>query len=164
MRVIRLLPFALTNRIGRQHHKTFQHQIGGRSLRLGLSFLGVAGLKKNGGVTAGLVGPVKVAGDIEIRQTLEKHFLDGVAVRLDLTRDLGIQRPVVVGQTAQDFQQGFANLLFPALRLGNRVDLVDSPLPLLELPLRDLVHPAEKGVALGFLRKKRVGNEKSRTQ
>ena len=154
----------MTYRVGSQHHTTFRRQVGGGSLRLGLPLLCVARLKQNGGVTARLVGPVKIAGDIEIRQALEQHFLDGVAVRLDLTRDLGIQRPVVVGQTAQDFQQGFANLLFPALRLGNRVDLVDSPLPLLELPLRDLVHPAEKGVALGFLRKKRVGNEKSCTQ
>src|SRR5439155_7162724 len=100
------------------------------------------------------------AGDVEIRQTLEKHFLDGVALSLNLTRDLGIQRPAVVGQTAQDFEECFADLLFPALRLGNGVDLVNRPLPLLKLPLRDLIHPAEKGVSNGLLRRKGVGNEK----
>src|SRR5207249_3338276 len=140
--------------------KTFQGQIGGRSLRLRFSLLGVAGLKKNGRVTARLVRPVEIAGDVEIRQTLEKHFLDGVALSLNLTRDLGIQRPAVVGQTAQDFEECFADLLFPALRLAKGVDLVNRLLPLLKLPLRYLVHPAEKGVSNGLLRREGVENEK----
>ena len=158
--IIRLFPFTLTDRIGRQHHKAFQGQIGGRSLRLGLSLLGMAGLKKNGRVTARLVGPVEIAGDIEIRQTLEKHLLDGVALSLNLTGDFGIQRPVVVGQTAQEFQKRFADLLFPALRIGNGMNLVNRPLPLLKLPLRNLVHPAEQGVSNGLLRTKGAGEEK----
>ena len=124
----------------------------------------MAGLKKNGGITARLVGPVEISGDIEIRQTLEKHFLDGVALSLNLTRNLGIQRPVVVGQATQDVQECFADLLLSALRIGNRVNLVNRPLPLLELPLRNLVHPVQKGISNGLLSKKRKGNQKSCTQ
>ena len=52
----------------------------------------------------------------------------------------------------------------PALRLGHRVDLVYHPLALLQLPLRDLVHPAEERVVNGLLRKEGAGDKKHCTQ
>jgi hypothetical protein len=154
----------LTDGIGGQYYKTLQSQIGGGSLRLGLSLLSMAGLEKYGGVSAGFIGPVDVTCDIEIRQTLEKHFLNGVALCLNLARHPGIQRPAVVGQATQEFQKLYTDLLFPALRLGHRVDLVYHPLALLQLPLRDLVHPAEERVVNGLLRREGARDKKHCTQ
>ena len=87
-----------------QRHETFQRQIGGELLRLRFPLLRMAGLQKHGGIATRLVGPVKVGGYIEARQTLENYFLDGVVLSLDTTRNSGIQRAIVVGQTADQRQ------------------------------------------------------------
>ena len=44
LRIVGLLPFALARRVEGQRHETFQRQICRQPLRLGLAFLGVAGL------------------------------------------------------------------------------------------------------------------------
>ena len=75
-----------------------------------------------------------------------------------------MQRPIVIRQTTQNFQERLADLLFPTLRLGNGVDLINRFLSFLQLPLCNPVHPAKKWVANGFLRKKEAGNQKRYTQ
>src|SRR5437867_11888535 len=82
----------------------------------------MAGLQKNSRISTGLVGPVKISGDKEARQALKNHFLNGEGLPLDTAPNSGIQRPVVIGQTAQNIEECFANPFFPALGVGHRVD------------------------------------------
>src|SRR5262249_48608874 len=106
-----------------------------------------------------------IGSDIEIRQTLEENLLDCVAVSLDLPRDLRMQRPVVVRQTTQKLQNGFADLLFSPLGFGNSVDLIYRSLALLQLALRNLVHPAKKRILDRlFLGKKEARNQECSAQ
>ena len=155
MPVVGLFSFALSYRIESQSHEALQSQIGGESLRLRLPLLGMARLEKNGRISTGLVGPVKIGGDKEARQALKNHFLNGVGLRLDTASNFGIQRPVVIGQTTQNLEECFANPFFPALRVGNCPDFNNGALPPLQLLLCNLVHPSEKRLLDGGLSSKR---------
>ena len=128
--VIGLLSFALPHWIECQNHETFQSQVGGESLRLRLSLLRVAGLQENGGIAAGLIGPVNIRGDKEARQALENHFLDGVGLSLDAAGDSWIQRTVVIRQTAQNSEEPFADPLLPPFRVGHGANFAHSALAL----------------------------------
>ena len=144
--VVGLLSFALAHRIESQHDKALQSQVGRESLAFRLPFLCVAGLQKDSGIAAGLVGPVEIGGDVEPRQALEDHLLDDVALGLNAAGDFGIQRAAVVGQTAEQRQHRLADRLFPALGIGDIVDIGNGGFPPLELLLRDLIHPPQEGV------------------
>ena len=141
-----LLSFALPDRIVGQGYEAFHRKIGCDHLRFGFSLLSVARLQKNRGIAAGLIGPVQVGSDIKARQTLENHFLDRVELIPDTACGSGIQRPVVVGKTAQDFSELFTDKLFPSIRIGDSKDSGNRALALVELLLCDTIHPTEKRV------------------
>ena len=118
----------------------------GESLRLGFSFLGVTRLQKNSRITARTVWPVKIGGDKKARQTLKDDLLDNAGLSFQTARNSGIQRTVVVWQATQDLNQCFTDIFLSPLGISNRADCRYFALSLLELLLRNLVHPAEKWV------------------
>ena len=141
-----LFSFALSYRIECQYDETFQGQIRGDPLRLRLPLLYMAGLQKDTGIATRLVRQVKIGGDEEPRQTLVNHLLDSEGLVPDAAGNSGIQRSFVVGQTAHDCEDLFADRLFPAFRVGDSANFGNGVLPLLQFLLRNSVHPAEKRI------------------
>src|SRR5579859_4467398 len=115
----------------------------------------MAGLQKNSGITAGLVGPVEIRGDVEAGQTFENYFFDHIALTLDTAVDSGIQRAGVIGQPTDQREQLFTDRSFSALGVGDAADFGNDLLPLLKLLLRDLVHPPQQGILIRLLRAER---------
>ena len=97
---------------------------------------------------------MEIGGDVEIGQAGVNQFLDGVAISLNRAGDARVQRPPVVGQTSDAFEEFRADRLFPAIRFRNRLDLIDLSLTLLKLSLRDLVHPLKKRIGRSVLSQK----------
>lgn len=158
-----LQSFALPDRIEAQHDETLESQLGRRQLRFGLSLLGMAGPEQNRRLAARLIGPVDIPRDVNARQSFKNHLLDDIAVRLNLARYPGVERPFIVRQTAQQFEEFFAHPFLPALGLSPGVNLADGEVALLELPLCDLVHPLQDRIPGGPLSRKGQGSEKCRT-
>src|SRR5216117_1298809 len=109
------------------------------------------GLEENSRIATRLVRPIEIRRNEPARQALEDHFLDRVGLILDPARGSWIERPLVVWQDAQNLHKFFANRLFPALRIGDRMDFSDGFFPAFQMLLRNLVHPVEKWVGLTLL-------------
>ena len=129
MRIVGLLPFALTGRIEGQRYKSLQRQIGAESLRLRLTFLSVACLQKHGRVAARLVRPVEIRGHIVARQAFVDDLLDNVTVSLNLPGHSGIERPCVVSQATQSVENFPADDFFAAIGVRNRTNRGDGFVP-----------------------------------
>ena len=97
-------------------------------------------------ITAGLRRAINVSGNEEARQTLEQHLLDGVAFSVDAAGDARVQGSVVIRQATENVEESLANPLLAALRFRDRVNCCNGSLALIELSLRDLVHPVKKGI------------------
>src|ERR1019366_3357526 len=126
--------------------------------------LRVASLQENSRITTGLAGPVKIGGDIKAGQALEDYLLDHIVFTLETASNSGIQRPAIVGQTADHGQKRLADPLLPAFRVRDVVDFRNGAFPPLQLLLGDLVHPPEEGILRGLLSRERQETKKSRAQ
>ena len=150
LRIVGLLPFALTHRIEGQRHEAFERQIRSEPLWLCLAFLSVAGLEQHRRVAPRTVRTVKIGSHIEAGQTFIDDLLDNIALRFNPAGNPGVKRPVIIRQSSQSGDDLAADHLLAALGVGDATDR-DLLVARVELCLRDLVHPAKKRV-IGWLR------------
>src|SRR5581483_10340283 len=150
-RIIGLLPLALADGIERKYDKALQSEIRSEPLPFRLAFLGMTCLQKNSRVAPSLVRPVQIRGHIKARQALEDHLFNRIVISLNSARDRRIEGTVVLRQPANNRQKCLAHPALPALRIGDVFDLGDGVFATLQLLLRNLIHPPQKGVRSNLL-------------
>lgn len=143
----RLDPLALADRVKRQHHKALQRQVRRNLLRRRLALIPVAKREKYGGVPTGRVRNIEIRRDLVVRQTVENHLVDGITAAAQRAGHAGVQRAVVIRQSAQRRQDRLPDLRLPGARVSRASHRTHFRLARAELFLRRLIHPRREDVA-----------------